>query len=245
MEVVTGIERPDLEAECREAFRGNWPEFVFHDAITKKYIDRTHLYFPRLDILLLDQGRVLAGGWGVALSWDGSLTDLPEGYDGALERAVEGHEAGQSVNTLCLMAIAVSSEQKRRGLAAAVITALRERGAEQQLVNVIAPVRPTLKPQYPLATMERFASWRRLDGQHLDPWVRTHLRMGAKILGTAARSQVIRGSVADWEQWTGMAFPDSGEYVVPGALGLVHIDRDADQGVYEEDNLWIQHISLE
>lgn len=128
MEVVTESERPDLEAECREAFRDNWPEFIFHDAITKKYIDRTQLYFPRLDILLLDQGRVLAGGWGVALNLDGSLTDLPEGYDGALERAVEGREAGQSVNTLCLMAIAVSSEQKRRGLAAAVITALRERG---------------------------------------------------------------------------------------------------------------------
>lgn len=133
MEVVTESERPDLEAECREAFRGNWPEFIFHDAITNKYIDRTQLYFPRLDILLLDQGRVLAGGWGVALKWDGSLTGLPEGYNGALKRAVEGHEAGQSVNTLCLMAIAVSSEHKRRGLAAAVITALRERGASSNL----------------------------------------------------------------------------------------------------------------
>jgi hypothetical protein len=143
------------------------------------------------------------------------------------------------------MAIAVSGKEKRRGLAGSVIAALRDRGAEQHLVRVIAPVRPTLKPQYPLATMEQFASWRRADGQHLDPWVRTHLRMGAEILGTAARSQVIRGSVADWEQWTGMAFPDSGPYVVPGALGLVHIDRDADQGVYEEDNLWVQHASPE
>lgn len=41
--------------------------------------------------------------------------------------------------------------------------------------------------------------------------------------------------MADWEQWTGMAFPDSGAYVVPGALGLVQIDLDADPGVYEEN----------
>jgi len=244
MEVVTESERLDLEAECRAAFRGNWPEFIFHDAVTSAYLDRTQSYFPRLDILLLDEGRVMAGGWGVALSWDGNPADLPDGYDGALVRAVEGHEAGVPVNTLCLMAIAVSDKEKRRGLAGTVIVALRERGAEQRLVHVIAPVRPTLKPRYPLATMERFATWRRPDGQHLDPWVRTHVRMGAKILGTARRSQVIRGSVAEWEQWTGMAFPDSGAYVVPGALGLVHIDRDADQGVYEEDNLWVEHPRL-
>lgn len=241
MEVVTEIERPDLLGECQEAFRGNWPEFILHDAVTEKYIDRTQVYFPSLDILLLDNGRVVAGGWGVAMNWDGTLPDLPDGYDGALTRAVEGHEAGVPVNTLCLMAIAVSSAEKRRGLAGEVISALRDRGAEQGLIKVIAPVRPTLKPQYPLATMEQFASWRRPDGQHLDPWVRTHLRMGAAILGTASRSQVVTGSVVDWEQWTGMAFPDSGAYVVPGALGLVHIDRDADRGLYEEDNLWVQH----
>jgi len=181
MEVVTESERPDLEAECRAAFRGNWPEFIFHDAVTSAYLDRTQSYFPRLDILLLDEGRVMAGGWGVALSWDGNPADLPDGYDGALVRAVEGHEAGVPVNTLCLMAIAVSDKEKRRGLAGTVIVALRERGAEQRLVHVIAPVRPTLKPRYPLATMERFATWRRPDGQHLDPWVRTHVRMGAKI----------------------------------------------------------------
>lgn len=242
MQVVTECERPDLRDECREAFQGHWPQFILHDPITKKYIDRTQPYFPDLDILLLDEGRVVAGGWAVAMGWDGSLADLPAGYDGALVRAVEGHEAGVPVNTLCLMAIAVSGKQQRRGLAGSVIAALRDRGAEQHLSQVIAPVRPTLKPQYPLATMERFASWRRADGQHLDPWVRTHVRMGAKILGSAARSQVVRGCVADWEGWTGMAFPDTAAYVVPGALGLVHIDREADQGVYEEDNLWVQHV---
>jgi hypothetical protein len=66
--------------------------------------------------------------------------------------------------------------------------------------------------------------------------------MGARVLAPAARSQVVVGSVEDWEHWTKMAFPDSGPYVVPGALNLVHIDRNADQGTYEEDNLWVQHL---
>jgi hypothetical protein len=37
--------------------------------------------------------------------------------------------------------------------------------------------------------------------------------------------EVISGTVAEWEEWTGMRFPDSGAYVVPGALVPVDIDR--------------------
>lgn len=174
--------------------------------------------------------------------WHGTVEDLPDGYDGALVRAIEGHEAGLATDTLCLMAIVVAAEAQRRGLAGAVISALRQRGDEQRLTKVVAPVRPTLKSRYPLTAMDRFASWRRDDGQHVDPWIRTHLRMGATILGTARRSQTVTGSCAEWEEWTDMKFPDSGPYVVPGALDLLHVDRDADRGVYEEDNLWLQHL---
>jgi hypothetical protein len=51
----------------------------------------------------------------------------------------------------------------------------------------------------------------------------------------------IPGTVADWESWTGMSFPESGDYVVPGALTLVPIDRDADLGLYVEPNVWMHH----
>lgn len=242
MEVVTETERPDLLDECRTAFAGNWPKFTLHGDVAAQYIDRAQVYFPRLDILLLHAGRVVAGGWGVAMAWDGTLADLPDGYDGSLVRSIEGHEANLPTNTLCLMAIAVSGADKRRGLAGEIISALRERGIEQQLTQLVAPVRPTLKPQYPLTPMDRFATWRRDDGEHVDPWVRTHLRMGATILGTAPRSQTVTGSTAEWAEWTGMIFPDTGPYVVPGAVNLVHVDREADVGIYEEDNLWMQHL---
>ena len=48
---------------------------------------------------------------------------------------------------------------------------------------------------------------------------------------------------ADWEQWTEMAFPESGTYVVPGALVPVEIDRDRDAGLYVEPNVWMVHAS--
>jgi hypothetical protein len=52
---------------------------------------------------------------------------------------------------------------------------------------------------------------------------------------------VIEGTVAEWEQWAGMLFPVTREYVVPDALNLVSIDRERDRGVYVEQNLWVQH----
>ena len=51
----------------------------------------------------------------------------------------------------------------------------------------------------------------------------------------------IRGSIAEWVEWTGLEFPGSGRYVVPGALVPVVVDLDADLGVYVEPNVWVTH----
>jgi hypothetical protein len=65
--------------------------------------------------------------------------------------------------------------------------------------------------------------------------------MGAELLAVAPRTIVIEGTVAEWERWTDMAFPDSGPYVVPGALQPVLIDRERDVGRYEDPNVWMRH----
>jgi hypothetical protein len=241
MDVVTSSERPDLDDEAAAAFRVKWPEFIFHDATAKQFMGRVAEFFPQYDVLLVDEQRVVAGGWGVPLRWDGTVADLPDGYDGALARAVEGHESGVPPTTLCFMAAAVGNGETRRGLAGQVLAALRDRAAEAGLSHVVAPLRPTLKASYPLTPMERFASWTRADGLSIDPWIRTHQRMGATVLAPARRSMVITGTVAEWESWTEMVFPESGSYVVPEALGLVEIDHERDLGTYVEENLWVRH----
>lgn len=106
---------------------------------------------------------------------------------------------------------------------------------------MIAPVRPTLKSRYPLTPMEHFARWARADGLHLDSWIRAHQRLGASILSPAPRSMIITGTVAEWENWTKMAFPETGQYIVPDALDPVGIDRERDCGTYAETNLWMRH----
>ena len=52
---------------------------------------------------------------------------------------------------------------------------------------------------------------------------------------------VITGSILEWEEWTGLCFPESDAYVVPGALQPVVMELERDLGTYEEPNVWMRH----
>jgi hypothetical protein len=100
-------------------------------------------------------------------------------------------------------------------------------------------VRPTLKEQYPLVPIERYSEWRRADGSHFDPWIRIHEHVGGEILAPAPKSMVIRAPVADWEEWTGILFPEDGEYVFPGGLATLTVSDGI--GTHVEPNVWLLH----
>lgn len=93
MRAVTTAERPDLADEAALAFRERWPEFIFHGEVPRESLGRVHRHFPEGNILLLDQGRVVAGGRGVPFSWDGSVGGPPHGVrrgDGPGRRGARG-----------------------------------------------------------------------------------------------------------------------------------------------------------
>jgi GNAT superfamily N-acetyltransferase len=238
---VTASTRPDLDEESATAFRERWPEFIFHDPVSRRYVARVSQYFPAYEILLLDEGRVAAGGWGVPFAYSGDTADLPDGYDGALVRAVDGHETGKPPSAFSFMAAAVHRDYDKQGLAEQVLRQLIKRACSAGLGHIFAPIRPTWKSKYPTVPMERYATWSRPDGLSIDPWIRTHQRMGARIVRPAPRSMVIPGTVREWETWADMPFPETGDYVVPDALNLLHVDRENDFAVYEEENLWMEH----
>ncbi|MGX2996830.1 hypothetical protein JNUCC64_21570 [Streptomyces sp. JNUCC 64] len=235
-------DRPDLRERAEEVFREGWPGFVLHDPVADRWTDRVRRWFGELNLLLVDdEDGIVAGGWGVPVRWDGSLADLPDGYHGSLARAVELHEAGGRADTLVIAAAQVRGDLRGRGLAPEVLGRLVEAGERAGLERVIAPVRPTTKSRYPLTPMTEFMRWTRADGTPLDPWLRTHHRMGARTLCAAERSMTMTGSVADWEEWAGFALPASGSYVVPGALAPLVVDRPADRGELVEPNVWVRH----
>lgn len=80
---------------------------------------------------------------------------------------------------------------------------------------------------------------RRADGSHFDPWIRIHEHVGGEILAPAPESMAMRASAVEWEEWTGMSFPDDGEYVFPGCLATLVVQDGV--GAHVEPNVWILH----
>jgi len=156
----------------------------------------------------------------------------PDGIDAALRLAVCGHRAGRTPDTLGAFAAEVDPSARRRGLAGEMLGGMRELARRRRLRRLIAPVRPSWKERYPLAPIERYITWRRADGQLLDPWMRLHERLGARVATALPHSMRITGSVDEWETWTGLQLPESGEYVLPRGLAPLTVDRDADRASY-------------
>ncbi|HNS03961.1 MAG TPA: hypothetical protein PKM78_16455, partial [Anaerolineae bacterium] len=65
--------------------------------------------------------------------------------------------------------------------------------------------------------------------------------LGARIVKVCHQAMRIPGSIAQWQEWTGLRFPDSGPYFVPGALNPVEFDVQAGHGLYVEPNVWMVH----
>jgi hypothetical protein len=184
---------------------------------------------------------ILAGLNSAPLPWDGTDEGLPDGWEAQLVASVDALTSGEPVAALGALQIVVHPERRGGGLADLMLAAMRANAVAHGLTAVIACVRPTWKPRYPLTPIDRYATWTRNDGMPFDPWIRLHVRAGGRIVRPSPRSMTIDGTVAEWESWTGMAFPESGAYVVPGACEPVRIDRDADRGTYHDPNVWIIH----
>jgi hypothetical protein len=237
----THKQRPELES-LLSTFGDIWPEFIFHDEIARTYLDHTNTTFAHLNLYLCDEHDVLvAAGYGVPIAWDGLIETLPAGWDAALEQAVYDHEVHRKPTTFCALAATVKQSEHGRGLSKYVLHAMKSAARQANLVRMIAPVRPTLKNQYPLTPIDRYITWKQADRSPFDPWLRVHWKEGGEIIKTAPRSMVIRGKVEEWESWTKMRFPESGTYVVPGALEPISISCERDEGIYIEPNVWVRH----
>jgi GNAT superfamily N-acetyltransferase len=238
IDVVTAAERPDLWERARTLFQGVWPEYNMHGNDTAAYFGALVPRHAHVQVLLYDTDvdEIVARGRTIPLRWDGSLDDLPSGIDEAGRRAIE--DTGRA-NALCALAAEVDVDHQRRGLSRLVIEAMAAVARRAGLAPLVAPVRPSRKELYPLIPIDRYANWTRPDGLPFDPWLRVHARMGATIVRTEPESLRIEASIADWEVWTGMAFPEDGDYVFPSGLAPLRV-RDG-TGSYWEPNVWMLH----
>ena len=193
--------------------------------------ERWHLLYERFggfQFWLVDEetDEILAEGNSMPAHLDPD--DLPDrGWEHVMEHATSDRGAPTVVSAIQVL---IDRNLHGEGLSTLMLGEMRRIAAAAGFRDLVAPVRPSLKSRYPLTPIERYVSWTTAAGLPFDPWLRVHARAGARIVRVCSESMMIPGTVADWEEWTGMRFPESGAYVVPGALQPIEIDVEADRG---------------
>jgi hypothetical protein len=240
---VTGVrfvsyaDRPELRL-LTGPIDDSWPPFMLEDPVAAACWEAFHDRHPDFQLFGVEEGtgEVVVKVNAVPTAIDGQR--LPDrGWDEAVERSLVDEQA----TVVSALQINIRPDRRSAGLSAVALAEMRRIAADHGFAELVAPVRPTWKPRYPLTPIERYARWVRDDGLPFDPWLRVHVRAGGVIDGVCHRAMTVPGSVAEWEGWTGLQFPDSGRYVVDGALVPDEIDVEADRGVYVEPGVWVRH----
>ena len=236
---------PDYRARAGDIAEASWPEFMLHDAVANEYWHELFDRFSDYQFALMDteKDRMAAMGNSLPFYWDKEIAELPEtGWDWVFLKAVEDHEKGATPNIQSAIQIAIHPDYRSQGLSTEMVRAMKDIGRSKGFQYLVAPVRPSQKSQYPLISIDDYIQWTNEEGLPFDAWLRVHARVGARILKPCHEAMTIRGTRAEWEEWTRMKFPQSGKYYIPGALNPMDIDLENDQGTYVEPNVWMVHV---
>jgi hypothetical protein len=240
-QVVRYSERPGLWEGLGDLSAEVWPEYNLHGQMLNHYWAQLYDVFPDWQFVLYDPETeaVLAEGHTIPVAWDGTDAGLGPGIDATIAGGFELRAADGRPTTVCALAAEIPPRHQGRRLSGPLLRGMSGLARDAGLGHLIAPVRPSHKDRYPIIPIERYAHWTRPDGSPFDPWVRVHTQLGARIGPAIPRSLEITGTVEQWESWTQLRFPETGDYVFPAGLTTVHIDRDRDVGEYWEPNIWI------
>ncbi len=235
-------ERPEFTIALLQLAPKVWPYFILEADASREHYSALFEYFMDYQFVVCDQQeQVIAGGGTIPVAWDGTMDGLPEGWDGALIQGVADRRAGHAPSALSAVSATIHPAYQGLGLGQLIIRTMKALGLSHGLSHLICPVRPSQKSRYPLIPLEQYIRWKQSDGAPFDPWMRTHWRLGAEFLRIEPASMVVNGTVAEWEDWTEMRFPESGTYVVPGALVPISIDCEQNLGRYIEPNAWMRY----
>lgn len=174
----------------------------------------------------------------VPISCSGPDNLPPEGWDWVVETAARPNGSHRMLGAL---AISVPAIHRSKGYARRMIRELLDLAERKGMRGLIAPVRPSAKAEHPWVSIDDYITWTDSRGRVYDPWLRSHLSSGGKLVGPCERSMVVNEPLAFWENWTRQTFEQSGSYAVDGGLVPVHIDVERRTGRYEEPNVWVTY----
>lgn len=265
LRIASLAERPEMYDQVM-GMADTWPEFLRNDLVGNAHYGRIAKELPEHVLFAEDDsGEVVAHAYSVPFalgdggdggdSGDGGdrgdvgglgsegQSGLPaRGWDEVLVRAFGDRRRGITPDTVSAISIVVAPHAQGTGLSARMLSAMRENARAQGFGEVVAPVRPSAKHLEPRTAMEEYAFRTRDDGLPHDPWLRVHVRAGARIEAVAPASMTVAASLDEWREWTGLPFDTEGRIEVPGALVPVHCEPARGYAVYVEPNVWVRHV---
>jgi GNAT superfamily N-acetyltransferase len=242
--IVTPLTDADYRNHVRGLNKAAWSEFMLHEPVANELWHELLDRFPEYQLALydMDQERAAAMSNSIPLLWDHALEELPEeGWDWAFRKAVQDHQSSISPNIHCAIQVTIHPDYRRHGLSIPLLEAVHEVSRMKGFQALIIPVRPSEKSKYPLTSLDDYITWKTDEGLPFDAWLRVHVRLGGKIIKVCHGSKKVIGTRLEWESWTGLEFPQSGSYIIPGALNPIEMNVEKDQGVYIEPNVWMVH----
>ena len=183
------------------------------------YADLLNRY-PDYQLCLIDEdtGYPVAVRPVRAVCLSATPTSLPpEGWDWVVETAAGSPR--DSVNMLGALAISVPAVQRLKGYGRLLIRALVDLAKAKGLRGVVAPVRPSAKVKHPWVPISEYLVGPTSKGRLYDPWLRSHLSEGGRLVGPCERSMVVNEPIAFWENWSNQRFESSGAYALGGSSG--------------------------
>jgi GNAT superfamily N-acetyltransferase len=240
--IVTVAERPNL-IEAMWEMPSPWPPFMLEDPVAGMFWAQLPVAFPEYQLLALDaDDTIIAKVHSVPFAWSGSDDDLSDrGLDAILERAFHDLEHDRQPTAASLVEARVAPDHRGQGLSYRLLEAARGNAVRLGFDDLFGPVRPSAKSKEPRTPIGEYVMRVRPDGLPSDPWLRAHVRLGARIVKVCPMSMIVPGTLAQWRDWTGLALRTSGSIEVDGALVPVHVSVEHDHAVYVEANVWLHH----
>jgi GNAT superfamily N-acetyltransferase len=246
LQVFTLRERPELRPVL---FSANFklsvgPEYMLHDPAARLYYPPPFLdRYLDFALAAVEGDEVVARAFSVPFDFKiPDRAELPDGgWDEVIRWAHEDFHAQRRPSAVSALEICVLPHARRRGISRLMLGAMKANARTNGFSDLFAPVRPSQKHLQPFTPIGDYVDDLRPDGLPHDPWLRAHVRVGGRILKIAPHAMTIVGTIAQWSQWTGMTFEESGVVAVTGALSPIHVCLEQDYGVYIEPGVWVHH----
>ena len=228
--------------QYRKAITDGFPNILSDSEGMREYWLRLEKCSPRTQLFLIGADDNVIGFMNtIPVYWDRPLSELPDdGWDWLAEKGIDDYNNNIKTNCLGGLQIIVTKENLGKGYSKVLIAEAKRMVEKMGFEHFFIPIRPTFKHRHPEMAMEEYIKLKQ-DDKIYDPWIRTHLNSGARIIKICKNAMNITGDVAYWEDLIGHKIESSGNHIVPGALNPVEIDIDKNYGEYREPNIWISY----